>query len=91
MALGSNATLKCLARGYPVPKIIWTVDEIHRKLNDTFLPEKEFLFENDGAVLHLVNLQHRGLRNFHCIAINDAGSETLTFTIKTISNCNLIV
>lgn len=57
------------------------------KLNDTLIPDKEFILEEDGVILKLINLQHLGIRTFYCIAVNDAGSETITFAIKTISKC----
>lgn len=46
---------------------------------------KDYLFENDEAILHLLNLTHIGKRVFTCRVINDAGSDQINYSIITIS------
>lgn len=84
MALHGNATLKCSARGYPQPKVLWAVDEEQRPLEEALEEGKEFVLEDDGALLHLIDIQHRGSRMFNCAVVNEAGMDEITYAVRTI-------
>lgn len=86
--------MTCFGRGYPLPKVIWNIDNQNtvnsanetKRLVDVLVEGKDYVFESDAAILHLLNLTHIGKRIFTCKVINDAGSDKISYSIITISN-----
>ncbi|KAI1722964.1 immunoglobulin i-set domain-containing protein [Ditylenchus destructor] len=85
VALNGNASLRCAARGYPIPKVLWSVDDDQKPINEALAEGVEYVTDDNGAVLHLISLKHRGNRMFNCAVVNDAGMDEIMYSVRTIA------
>ncbi|CAG2121221.1 unnamed protein product, partial [Medioppia subpectinata] len=90
--VGGNATLSCVVKGQPQPKIFWYVDDgFYRNLSSHLVRgEKFFLYEekSDGIVnsmLTITGLEESDSQSFICSAENRAGIATKNFTITVMA------
>uniref|UniRef100_A0A915PUW8 Hemicentin-1 n=1 Tax=Setaria digitata TaxID=48799 RepID=A0A915PUW8_9BILA len=78
--VGSPFSLKCGARGYPPPDIIWF-------LNGQLIDHGkgvDYTVAEDGT-LFIKQVQEQGRLTFRCLAKNNAGSDCKEYIVKTIS------
>ncbi|VDK34628.1 unnamed protein product [Gongylonema pulchrum] len=71
--------MKCGARGFPPPDIIWTLNGI------LISNAKKGYFVAEDGTLFVEKAEHQARLIFKCTAKNSAGSDEKEYTVKTIS------
>ena len=79
LGVGETASLDCQAAGAPSPNVTWTVP------SDSQLSRQGLPLSAPMLDVHLQDGADAG--DYTCVAQNDVGSITRTFTVKVASKC----